>query len=187
MAPLSIFKEVSGHWDLIKSEPGNRGLSACVTIHEAMSRISSWDRPHPEMHRERREPLQDKTGESTLLSWSGGEKAFKRNGAGNFGVPLKWDRYVGELLGSHQGCQVLFRTSRWNVGLLLRRCSGKVPHIAMMGEPLGFSRVTAGFSSYDGDFRIPLVLDLGSPNFPSSCEGKLDVVLEPLQGQRDLI
>ena len=28
-----IFKEVSGHWDLIKSEPGNRGLSACVTIH----------------------------------------------------------------------------------------------------------------------------------------------------------
>ena len=36
-----IFKEVSGHWDLIKSEPGDRGLSACVTIHEAMSRISS--------------------------------------------------------------------------------------------------------------------------------------------------
>ena len=31
--------KVSGHWDLIKSEPGNRGLSACVTIHEAMSRI----------------------------------------------------------------------------------------------------------------------------------------------------
>ena len=36
-----IFKEVSGHWDLIKSGPGNWGLSACVTIHEAMSRISS--------------------------------------------------------------------------------------------------------------------------------------------------
>ena len=33
----------------------------------------------------------------------------------------------------------------------------------------------------------PLVLALGSPNFPSSCEGKLDVVLESLQGQRDLI
>ena len=42
-----IFKEVSGHWDLIKSEPGNRGLSAFVTIHEAMTRISScpWDFP----------------------------------------------------------------------------------------------------------------------------------------------
>ena len=28
----------------------------------------------------------------------------------------------------------------------------------MTGEPRGFSRVTAGFSSYDGEFRLPLVL-----------------------------
>ena len=27
----------------------------------------------------------------------------------------------------------------------------------MAGEPRGFSRVTAGFSSYDGEFRLPLV------------------------------
>ena len=27
----------------------------------------------------------------------------------------------------------------------------------MTGEPRGFSRVTAGFSSYDGEFRMPLV------------------------------
>ena len=27
----------------------------------------------------------------------------------------------------------------------------------MTGEPRGFSRVTAGFSSYDADFRLPLV------------------------------
>ena len=26
----------------------------------------------------------------------------------------------------------------------------------MTGEPRGFSRVTAGFSSYDGEFRLPL-------------------------------
>ena len=90
-------------------------------------------------------------------------------------------------MGSHQGCQVLFRTSRWNVGLLLRRCSGKVPHIAMMGEPLGFSRVTAGFSSYDGDFRLPLVLAQGSPIFNSSCEGELGIAHESLYGKRDLI
>ena len=51
----------------------------------------------------------------------------------------------------------------------------------------GFSRVAAGFSSYDGDFRLPLGLALGSPNFLSSCEGKLGVVLESLQDQRDLI
>ena len=44
------------------------------------------------------------------------------------------------------------------VGLLPRRCSGKGLHLAMTGEPRGFSRVTAGFSSYDGEFRMPLVL-----------------------------
>ena len=36
--------------------------------------------------------------------------------------------------------------------LLLRRCSGKGLHLAMTGEPRGFSRVTAGFSSYDGEY-----------------------------------
>ena len=34
---------------------------------------------------------------------------------------------------------------------------------------------------YDGDFRLPLVFALESPNFPSSCEGKLGVVLESMQ------
>ena len=42
----------------------------------------------------------------------------------------------------------------------------------------GFSRVTAGFSSYDGEFRLPLVLAQASPIFHSSCEGKLGIALE---------
>ena len=33
---------------------------------------------------------------------------------------------------------------------------------------------------------LPLGLALGSPIFPSSCEGELGVVLESLQGPRDL-
>ena len=37
------------------------------------------------------------------------------------------------------------------------------------------------------DFRLPLVLAPGSLIFHSSCEGKLGVALESLQGQRDLI
>ena len=35
------FEEVSGHRVLIKSRPGNQGLSECGTTHEATSRISS--------------------------------------------------------------------------------------------------------------------------------------------------
>ena len=49
-----------------------------------------------------------------------------------------------------------------------------------------FSRVAAAFSRYDGDLSLPLGLALGSPIFPSGCEGKLGVALESLQGRRDL-
>ena len=34
--------------------------------------------------------------------------------------------------------------------------------------------------------NLPLGLALGSPIFPSGCEGKLGVALESLQGLRDL-
>ena len=54
------------------------------------------------------------------------------------------------------------------------------------GGARGFSRVAAAFSSYDGDLSLPLGLALGSPIFPSGCEGKLGVALESLQGRRDL-
>ena len=81
------------------------------------------------------------------------------------------------ILRLHQGCQVPFRTSRQKVGLLLSRCSGQGPHLALMGEPRGFSRVSAGFSSYDVEFRLPIVLAQGSPIFNSICEGELAIAL----------
>ena len=96
----------------------------------------------------------------------------------NLGVPLQGDRDAGELCGAHQVCQVPFRPPIPNVGLLLRRCKRKGLHLAMTGEPRGFSRVAAGFLSYDGEFRMPLVLAQGSPMFHSSCEGKLGIALE---------
>ena len=38
----------------------------------------------------------------------------------------------------------------------------------------------------DRNFRLPLGLALGRPIFNSSCDGKLGVALESLQGLRDL-
>ena len=38
----------------------------------------------------------------------------------------------------------------------------------------------------DGDLSLPFGLALGSPIFPSGCEGKMGVVLESPQGRRDL-
>ena len=74
-----------------------------------------------------------------------------------------------------------------NVGLFLRRSNVKGLHLEMTGELSGFFRVAAGFSRYNGEFRLPLVLVQGSPVFHSSCEGELGIALELLQGKRDLI
>ena len=57
----------------------------------------------------------------------------------------------------------------------------------MTGEPRGFSRVEAEFSSYYWEFRLPLVLAQEGPIFHSSCEGELGIALESLQGKRHLI
>ena len=65
-------------------------------------------------------------------------------------------------------------------------CGSFSYHLAKRWEPRGFSRGAAAFSSYDGDLSLPLGLALGSPIFPSGCEGKLGVALESLQGRRDL-
>ena len=88
-----------------------------------------------------------------------------------------------------------FCTSGWNVGLLLIRCSGQGPHLAMTGEPRGFPRVAAGFSpkvvvysNYLGyvDLNFPVFYNqlrnftnswcLGPPHHPTS-----DVYLFGLQ------
>ena len=66
---------------------------------------------------------------------------------------------------SYEGCQVPFRTSGRNMGLPLRRRSGQGPHLAQTLEPRVFSRVAAGLSSDDGEFRLPLQLAQGSPVF----------------------
>ena len=57
----------------------------------------------------------------------------------------------------------------------------------MTREPRGFSRVAAGFSSYEGEFSLPLVLDHESPIFHSSSEGERGIALVLLQGKRDFI
>ena len=63
----------------------------------------------------------------------------------------------------HQWWQVSFRTSRRNVRFLFRRCSGTGHHLEVAWMPRDFSRVAAGFSCYNGELRIPLVLAQGSP------------------------
>ena len=79
----------------------------------------------------------------------------------------------GDFWGSQEGCQGPFRPSGRNRGLPLRRRRVQGPHLAKRWEPRGFSRVAMGLLTYDGEFRLPLVLAQGSPFFHSSCQGEL--------------
>ena len=51
---------------------------------------------------------------------------------------MEWDRYIGELLGSHQGCQVAFRTLWRNMELLLDSVAGKGLLLRWMGTHVVF-------------------------------------------------
>ena len=123
-------------------------------------------------------PFQTKQGSRPSCRVQEGRRGSEEVVPENLGVPLQGDQDMGELCGAHQRCQVPFRPPNPKVGLLLRRCSRKGLHLAMTVEPRGFSRVAAGFSIYDGEFGMPLVLAQGSPIFHSSCEGKLGIALE---------
>src|SRR5574339_404880 len=153
-------------------------IHRCASGQGGAKNRSALDRPHPEVRPEGREPLADKAGESTLLSRSGGEKGLRGGGAGKPRCSSRGRPGFRGTLCVASRVPGPFRPPIPNVGLLLRRCRGKGLHLAMTGEPRGFSRVTAGFSSYDGEFRMPLVLAQASPIFHSSCEGKLGIALE---------
>ena len=84
----------------------------------------------------------------------------------------------------HQGCQVLFRISRGNVGFLLRHYSGNGPHLTIMGEPHGFSRVVAGLPSYDRELSKPLMLPQGSPISIRVVSGSWGLLLSHCRANR---
>ena len=60
-------------------------------------------------------------------------------------------------------------------------------HPGSQASSRGEAKDSAFLSSYDRDFRLPLVLAQGSPIFNSSCEGELGIAHESLYGKRDLI
>ena len=120
------------------------------------------------------------------MSRLGGEKGLRGSRAGTLGVPLGVPRRVGGLLGVAGTLSGIVSPFRAEQGTSLETPSrARVSSCQEVGTTWS-SRVEAGFSSYDVDLSLPLGLALGSPVFPSGCEGKLGVALESLQGRREL-
>ena len=180
------FEEGSRPRVLLKGGPGNRGRSACGATHVARLEFPRETGPILRCAGKAGNPF--KTTQRNRLSCRDQEGRWGSEEAvpGPSVFPSREAGVSGKFWGSHKGCQGPFRPSGRNRALHLRRHGGQGPHLAKRWEPRGVSRVAAGFSIYDGDLRLPLGLALGSPIFPSSCEGKLGVALESLQGTRDL-
>ena len=180
------FEEGSGPRVLLKGGPGNRGRSACGPTHVARLEFPRETGLILRCAGKAGIPFQTTQGNRLSCRDQEGRRGSEEAVPGPSVFPSREPGVSGDFWGSQEGCQGPFRPSGRNRGLPLRRRGGQGPHLAKRWEPRGFSRVAAGFSSYDGDLSLPLGLALGSPIFPSGCEGKLGVALESLQGRRDL-
>ena len=114
-------------------------------------------------------PFQTKQGSRPSRPDQEGRKGSEEGVPENLRVPLEGDRDFGELCGSHQGCQVPFRPPIPNVGLLLRRCSGKGLHLAMTGGATWF------FSSYGGILELRRGIQDASCVGPGKCNLRFEL------------
>ena len=181
------FEEVSGHRVLLNCGPGNQGRSTWGTSHGACLEFPREAGLIPRGAVQAGNPFQTTQGNQLSCREQERSRSSEEVVPGLSVFPSREPGMSGNFWMSHEGCQVPCLTSRRNMGLPLRRRTGQGPHLAKTLKPRGFSRVAAGFSSFDEDFRLPLGLALGSPISHSSSEGNLEVELESLQGQRDLI
>ena len=159
------FEEVSGPRVLLKSGPGNRGRSACGTTHVARLEFPRETGLILRCARRAGNPFRTTQGNRLSCRDEEGRRGSDEAVPGLSVFPSREPGVSGNLWSSHEGCQVPFLTSGWNMELPLRRRSGQGPHLAKTLEPRVFSRVAAGLSSDDGEFRLPLQLAQGSPVF----------------------
>ena len=91
------------------------------------------------------------------------------------------------ILRLHQGCQVPFRTSGWNVGLLLRRCSGQRASSCDDEGTTWFFSSCGRILELRRGIQASSFVGPGSPILHSSCQGELGIGLHSLKGKLDLI
>ena len=171
------FEEGSGPRVLLKSGPGNRGRSACGTTHVARLEFPRETGLILRCAGKAGNPFWTTQGNRLSCRDQEGRRASDEAVPGLSVFPSREPGVSGNFWVSYEGCQVPFHTSGRIMGLPLRRRSGQRPHLAKTLKPRVFSRFAVGFSSDDGDYRLPPLLALGSPVFHSSGEGKLGAAL----------
>ena len=141
------FEEVSGPRVLLQSGQGNRGRSAWGTTRVARLEFPLETGLILRCAGKAGNPFQTTQGNRLSCRDQEGRRGSDEKVPGPSVFPSREHSMLGNFGGSHEGCQVPFRTSGLNMGLPLRRRSRQEPHPAKTLEPRGLSRVEAGFSS----------------------------------------
>ena len=147
--PQGCLRRGVRHRVLLKSGPGNRARSACGTTHVARLECPRVTGLLLRCAGKSGNPFQTTQGNRLSCRDQEGRRGSDEAVPAPSVFHSREPGVSGNFLGSHEGCQVPFRTSGRNRGLPLRRRHGQVPHLAKRWEPRGFSRVAAGFSCYD--------------------------------------
>ena len=138
---------------LINSGPENWGRSARGTTHVASLEFPPETGLIPRCTRKAGNPFQTTQGNRLSCRDQEGRRGSDEAVPAPSVFHSREPGVSGNFLGSHEGCQVPFRTSGRNRGLPLRRLHGQGHHLAKRWEARGFSRVAAGFSCYDGGLQ----------------------------------
>ena len=148
-SPTGLPSKRGRHRVLLKSGPGNRARSACGTTHVARLECPRVTGLLLRCAGKSGNPFQTTQGNRLSCRDQEGRRGSDEAVPAPSVFHSREPGVSGNFLGSHEGCQVPFRTSGRNRGLPLRRSHGQVPHLAKRWDPRGFSRVAAGFSCYD--------------------------------------
>ena len=126
-------------------------------------------------------------------SSTSGQESLRRNGVAMIVNKRVQNAVLGCNLKNERMISVCFQGKPFNIIVIqvyAPTSNAEEAEVERFYEDVGttsFFSSCIGILKNDRNFRLPLGLALGSPIFNSSCDGKLGVLLESLQGQRDLI
>ena len=179
------FEEGSGPRVLLKSGLRNRGRSACGTTHVARLEFPRETGLILRGAGKAGNPFQTSQGNRISVAIRRGEGAQMKMCRDPRCCPRGNPACRGTFGGHRKAVRDCFALQGGTGTCLETPSRARASACQEVGTTWFFSSC-GGILELQGDLSLPLGLALGSPIFPSGCEGKLGVALESLQGRRDL-
>ena len=163
------FEEVPGHRVLIKSGPGNRGRSACSTTHVARLEFPREPGLILTCARKARNPFQTTQGNRLSCHEQEGRRGTEEAVPGPSVFPLREPGLSENFGGRKKAVRDRFALQGRTGDFPLDAVAGKGLILQKGGNHVVFLELQRDSRLTTGDYRLPLLSSLGSPNFYSSA------------------